>query len=144
MLKARLAAVGFESLLLRAVGPGVVPTQHQDLGGEVATASFQQLTASSPLVLTLFNTPTLIVIVFISIPLTSLAQRCKGKELCEVAADEREVGQFLSTAVAPAVSPAPRVSSLSLHFNTKSRVAHRGYPLSWAVSGAQWLPKGRL
>lgn len=61
------------SLLLGAVGPGVVPTQHQDLGGEVATASFQQLTESSPLVLTFYNTPTLIVIVFISIPLTSLA-----------------------------------------------------------------------
>lgn len=51
--------LGFESLLLRAVGPGVVPTQHQDLGGEVATASFQQLTESSFLVLTFYSTDTL-------------------------------------------------------------------------------------
>lgn len=51
--------LGFESLLLRAEGPGVVPTQHQDLGGEVATASLQQLSESSPLVLTFYNTHTL-------------------------------------------------------------------------------------
>lgn len=130
--------LGFESLLLRAVGPGVVPTQHQDLGGEVATASFQQLPGSSPLVLTLCNIPTLIVVVFISLPLTGLAQRCKGRELCEVAGDEKRSRAVPELSVSPAVSPALGVSSLLLHCNTKSRLAQRGCPLSWGSVAPHW------
>lgn len=40
---------------------------------------------------------------------------------------KREVGQFPSTDVAPAVSPALAEFGLFLHFNLKSRVARRGY-----------------
>lgn len=81
-------------LLLKAVGQVWFHVQDQDCRWDVLTAALQYITTSSPLVLALYHTCTLIIIVFISKPLTSSAQRCRTELFSEGGVQKKEVGQL--------------------------------------------------